>query len=102
MSYEQLLSLIADSGGYALLLAAAALWLARVAWPTLLRKHDEALSRLERSFEALVQRIAALERREAQRIKLEWTRLYHSSGRPLEEAEREAARIMGNGGSAGL
>lgn len=98
MDPEQLLPLIADSGGYALLLAGAALWLAKVAWPTVLRKHDEALARLETQLQSLGARLAALERREAQRIKLEWARLYQSSGRTVEEAEREAARILGNGG----
>ncbi len=98
MDLSSLLPLLADSGGYALLLACAAWWLARVAWPALLRQHEQSLARLEAQFAGLAARLSALERREAQRIKLEWARLYQSSGRSIEEAEREAARILGNGG----
>jgi hypothetical protein len=93
----RILELLAPQGGYALLLALTALWLARVAWPTVVKKHDEAMQRIESGFRGIESKLAALERRETQRIRLEWTKLYQASGHTIEEAELEAGRIMGNG-----
>lgn len=94
---ESFTSALMGQGGYALLLGALGLWLAKAAWPQVVARHDAALGVIERGFTALGERIGGLEQREAQRIKLAWLRELRTQGLSPEEALLRAEEILGNG-----
>jgi hypothetical protein len=93
---DKLLAALAGQGGYALLLGALGLWLAKAAWPQVVARHDAALAVMERGFTLLGERIAGLERREAQRIRLGWLRELRAQGLSPEDALLKTEEILGN------